>query len=277
MIEHFALQFCEAYGKLCRWIDALHVREKEDCPKDLNGRQLSDGYTHCVAVEALAPIVAEIERLGFDRELVNRAKKARGRLSMSGERNWTAQTVLDELIEIRRGIGLELKKHKFAYLRSPNDQYFEQDRCFGSEVYDQFQKARADIKDACNCFAVELYTACVFHLMRVAEHGLRVIAKRLRVTVSDNGEHIPIKYVDWNKVITMIDNKLKDARKNMAGAKKEARLNYYSDALERCSAMKDLYRNPVSHTRTKYTHGSALDVMERVRNFMQFLARPVPR
>ncbi len=113
--------------------------------------------------------------------------------------------------------------------------------------------------------------------MRVAEHGLRVIAMRLRVTVSSSGQRIPIQYADWNKVITAIENKLKGARQNVAGTKKEARLNYYSDALERCSAMKDLFRNPNSHTRTKYTYGGALDVMERVRNFAQFLSRAIPR
>ncbi len=124
---------------------------------------------------------------------------------------------------------------------------------------------------------MELYSATVFRMMRVSEHGLRVIARRLKVTVSDNGKRIPIEYADWNKVITAIDNKIRYARRSMSGAKKEARLNYYSDGLERCSAMKDLFRNPVSHTRTRYTHGGALDVIERVRHFMQFLARPVPR
>lgn len=37
--------------------------------------------------------------------------------------------------------------------------------------------------------------------------------------------------------------------------------------------MKDIWRNTVSHTRKAYNQPEALAVMERVKDFMRFLAR----
>jgi len=162
MIEHFALQFCEAYAKLARHIDAVLLRETEDRPKQLKDRELGDGYKRFVAQEAIAPIMSEIERLGFDAELVGRVKRLFARLADPNSRSWTAELLLDSLTEIRRAIGLELQKHKFAHLHSPNGQYFEQERLFGDEVYKKFKSARQEIRDAGNCLAVSLPTASVF-------------------------------------------------------------------------------------------------------------------
>lgn len=114
--------------------------------------------------------------------------------------------------------------------------------------------------------------------MRVAEHGFRIIAKRFSVSIFSHGKRIPLEHSTWNDVLTAIRNQIDKARhKQPANAKREARLDYYADALDRCSAMKELYRNPVSHTRAPYSKGQALDAMERVEKFMQFLARPRPR
>jgi hypothetical protein len=275
MIEHFAIQFGGAYSNLLSLIAEAHRLDRENHVKPVQEQVLSKDRLRFLAGNFFSPIVGELGRMRID-ALLPKGLRLQAQI-VSDINTWTADRLLDAVKEFRRDLDIELNKHKFALLLSPNDQYFEQEKLFGVTVYDKLGSARQDIKDAGNCFAGELYSASVFHLMRVAEHGLRIVARRLRVTVKDNGTRIPIQYADWNKVITAIDNKIKEARKITAGAKKEARLNYYSDALERCSAMKDLFRNPVSHTRTKYTYGGTLDVMERVRNFMQFLARPVPR
>lgn len=275
MVEHFAVNFGIAYSNLVSLIVEAHRLDKQNHVKPVQEQVLSKDRLRFLAGEYFNPIVSELERLKMD-GFLERGKRIHHQIT-SDINTWTADRLLDIVRDFKRDLNTELNKHTFALLISPNDQYFEQEKLFGSEVYDKLKTARKDIKDAGNAFAVELYTASVFYLMRVAEHGLRLIAKRLRVTVRASGHNIPIQYADWNKVITEIENKIKGARQNVAGAKKEARLNYYSDALERCSAMKDLFRNPVSHTRTEYTYGGALDVMERVRNFMQFLAMSVPR
>ena len=75
----------------------------------------------------------------------------------------------------------ELAYRKFAFIKPSLSAYFEQEQLFGKDVHEKIPKARQDIKESGNCLAAELHTAAVFHLMRVAEHGLRKLARRLRV------------------------------------------------------------------------------------------------
>jgi hypothetical protein len=277
MIEIFASRFGRAYHLYHGTMESLLVLEKEHRGKSVNDRVLSSGRKSFIAETALRPMIVELDHLQFPVDLCNKAKRIYGRLANAESRTWTAESLMDVLTDLNGDIHRELEKYKFFKVRLGGEQYLESEYLFGSEVFEKFKTARKDIKHAGTCFALELFTASVFHLMRIAEHGLRTLARRLRVTVADNHKPIPLEYADWNKVITGIDNKIKDVRKNQSGTKRDAGLNYYSDALERRSAMKELYRNPVSHARRTYTAGSASDAMERVRNFMQFLTRPIPR
>jgi len=277
MLEHFALRWAKAHHSLVSNIEWLLRVDKEDRNKPLNERVISHKKMEMIAHHALQLMLVELERMKFPPDLQVKARRLWTRFSEEGHRAWTAERVLDALTDLNGEIQRELEKHRFAHLGSGIDGYFENDYLFGSDVHDKFRTARKDIKDAGNCFAMELYTASVFHLMRVAEHGLRVIAKRTRVTIKDHGVNIPLQFGDWNKVITAIKTKIDTSRNAPANAKREARLNYYSDALDRSLAMKELFRNPVSHTRTTYGKGKALDAMERVQKFMEFLARPIPR
>ena len=275
MIEHFALKLCDAYHKLCSHSFAVFLREKEDRPKPIQDRALSQGYKSHIAQQALIPIIEELDRQKLD-ELSGKAKSLYGRVTSSW-RTWTAENLYDALKDFRGEISKELAKHKFVRLQSPNDEYFDKEQLFGIEVYEKCKEAREEIKDAGNCIAAELYTACVFHLMRVTEHGFRIVARRLRAAIKDKGKRIPLEYGDWNKVITAINKKIDASRVLANGPKKQERLTYYSEAMERCSVMRDVYRNEVSHTRSRYNKNEALGAMSRVKDFMEIVARTAPR
>jgi len=67
------------------------------------------------------------------------------------------------------------------------ERFFRYDRAKGlmvlkvegdwAAVISAFPSSRADIAHAVDCYASEHETACVFHLMRVLEHGLRALAE----------------------------------------------------------------------------------------------------
>lgn len=109
--------------------------------------------------------------------------------------------------------------------------------------------------------------------MRVAEFGLRRIALKLQVKLKDKGQYHPIEYGTWDKVITACKNKITKIRQNPIGPKRQETLEFYSDAGDHCLFMKDVWRNNVSHTRKPYNQPEALAVLERVKDFMKFLAR----
>jgi hypothetical protein len=191
--------------------------------------------------------------------------------SEHGQR-FTPAVLMREFEGILGQAQMALWKRKFAYIPSPNDQYFEQEKLFGERVYNMFEKARRDIKDVGNCYAASLYTACVFHCIRVAEFGLRAMADKLGITISDKNETIPLEYGDWNKVISQINNKISETRRLPNNPTKENLLKRYSEGTERLERTRDIWRNDVCHSRTYFDEPAAKLALVRVRDLMQFLA-----
>jgi hypothetical protein len=166
-----------------------------------------------------------------------------------------------------------LSKIWFIGIATALSRYADNSALFGEAVIIHFPETAEDIRSVGNCLAVELPTAAVFHLMRVSEHGLRRLAKELRVKVEHKGKPHPIEYADWEKVIDNINKRIAATRKQRLGPKREEKLQYYSNAADHCTFMKDLYRNPVSHTRKVYSPTEAMGVFERVHAFMQLLTK----
>lgn len=192
---------------------------------------------------------------------------------LDGGHPYTVSEMLAELTLLMQTIIQELAKRKLVYIAPPYDVYFGQDKLFGDLVFDTFPEARQDLKDAGNSLAASLPTASVFHLMRVAEYGLRRLAKRMRVTLTHGGRAMPLEFADWNNVITAIKNKITAARRLPHGPTRQAKLEGYSSAADHCEYMKDVWRNNMAHTRKPYSGPEAVGILERVRDFMQFLGK----
>jgi hypothetical protein len=184
----------------------------------------------------------------------------------------TYQVIIAALEDLDTTMISDLRSQSFAYIPSARSGYFEQDALFGEQVRVALPDAGADIKSAGNCFVADEHTATVFHLIRAAEHGLRALARKLRVRLTHSGRLQPIEFADWDKVITACKNKIDAARKLSSGPRKLEKLALYADAADHCLYMKDIWRNNVSHTRKPYIESEAQVVMDRVRDFMTFLA-----
>lgn len=179
----------------------------------------------------------------------------------------TIKTRLDSIIQ---GIHLNLNSKKFMFMPGDQASYWENPAIFGKDFAIEFPEAAGiEAREAGNCFAAGRWTACVFHSMRVAEYGLRKLAKALKVEIHDKGKRCPIEYGDWDKVITAIRNKISELRKVPAGPKKARLLSSYSNIADHCEYMKDIWRNEVSHTRRIWDKTESLGVMNRVREFVQ--------
>ena len=174
--------------------------------------------------------------------------------------------------DLRDDIQSALAKRWFLYIQESRAQFVDNPELFGGAVIQAIPAAKTDIEESGNCLAAENHTAAVFHLMRVAEHGLRRLARRLRVKLTHSGTTHPIEFADWDKVITAAKNEIAKVAKLSPGPKKQAKLELYSDAADHCTFMKDIWRNNVSHARKPYGSTEAMLVMERVRAFMIFLA-----
>jgi hypothetical protein len=176
---------------------------------------------------------------------------------------------------IANGVENNLHSRKFMFMPAEEASYWNNPKIFGETFILSFpEKASFEMIEVGKCFAAARGTACVFHSMRVAEYGLRKLARKLRVTIGDRGKKCPIEYGDWNKVITGIRNKIIEIRKLPAGPRREKSLQLYSSAADHCEYLKDIWRNELMHTRRFYSKAEALSVIQRVREFIEpFLLR----
>ena len=166
----------------------------------------------------------------------------------------------------------DLDKRRFLYIKANLEAYLDRRALFGARVGKAFPSAARDIREAGNCLAVECNTAAVFHLMRVAEHGLRVLARKVKVSVRHKGKRQPIELSDWNKLIDGIRVRITTIRKRQHGSRRAQMLQFYSDMADHCEYMKDIWRNEAAHARKPYNATDALGVMQRVEGFMKSLA-----
>ena len=98
--------------------------------------------------------------------------------------------------DIYERLGDELDGTLFLAVDSRHVQYYQTFEKGWETVFANFPSSIPDIEEASKCFALNRYTACVFHLMRVAEAGLAATAKRIGLTNPRPGWEEAISYIE---------------------------------------------------------------------------------
>jgi len=185
-----------------------------------------------------------------------------------GLSNKSASHALEERGRIRGiidSIFAELKVHLFLFVASDRAQYYEQS--LPEELTKSFPASSKELTRAGNCYAVDEYTACVFHCMRGVELGLRSLAKHLNVPFQD------LELEPWKNIIDQIEKEIKAKQEEMKrGPAKTEELKFLSDAASQFRYFKDAYRNHVAHARSTYDDGEAERIMRGTREFLQSLS-----
>ncbi|MGD0778883.1 MAG: hypothetical protein ABSC05_39405, partial [Candidatus Solibacter sp.] len=192
------------------------------------------------------------------------------------------QTILD-------GVEENLNSRMFMFI--PRDQacYYDKPDVIGRKFVWAFSRgpkqAIFEMSEACRCYAVSRWTACVFHCMRVTEFGLRKLFRLAGAKLPIKGSGGPhsrrsryhIEFATWDVVITQIRKKISDCRTRNPGDRREQRLQFFSALVDHCEYMKDMWRNEVSHTRRVYNKEEALAAISRVHDFMELVASTPPK
>jgi hypothetical protein len=140
---------------------------------------------------------------------------------------------------------------------------------FGEQVQDSFKSAAEDIEEAGNCLACGCNSACVFHLMRVAEYGLRALARDRRIVLPKNK---PLDLATWEDILKELD-KAEDAIKNFPKTlAREAQFDFIHGAMMEFKRFKNKFRNQIMHTRKSYDRHQAMSAFDHVKAFMEILA-----
>jgi hypothetical protein len=188
----------------------------------------------------------------------------------------TYQSAFHELKVLREAIESDINKHLFVEAQPEKAKVFE-DLKNGkwAALIEKVSDIKADVQSAVECYALEQDTACVFHLMRVAEIGLRHIASKVGVRLTDKRKPMPVDYATWDKVINGIKSKITAAHEMPKGPRKNKKLQFYSDAADQCTYFRDMWRNDVAHARRRFNDAEAAGIMARVRDFIGLLANAI--
>jgi hypothetical protein len=170
-----------------------------------------------------------------------------------------------ELRVLRETIESEVTGHEFAYIAQDKTTEYRNWKGTWKRVLDNFDEARKEVDQAVVCFALEFYTATVFHMMRVAEIGLRSLASKISVTLKHD-----IELEDWNTILKAVDKQLEDLHNSPKTASRQAELKVYSDVASHLRYMK-AWRNDMAHVRCVYNEGEAKSALTRVRELMELM------
>lgn len=191
----------------------------------------------------------------------------------------TLEKLLWETKEIEGAIRSDLLKVVWMHIPLDKAEYHEEARknrklpsLLNERATRRFPKANKEITKAANCYATGSNTACVFHLMRAAEHGMRALAAELNVSFVRSPQ-TPIELRTWGEVITGITSAI-NAKPNAKTPIEAKKLELYNKAANQLQIFKDAWRDVVMHNRERkdYLEGETKDLMNSVCTFIEELA-----
>lgn len=200
--------------------------------------------------------------IGFESKYRNRVEPANLYFSLRSDK-YTYSDLLNDLDALDISFSSELREELIFRLPSGRKDYFEKDDLFGQEVASAFPSSIDNIRNAGTCFAIEQWDACVFHLMRVLEHGIQVLATKFSV---------PFNNTSWNTIIEQIERGVRGMNSSFGADWKEQQ-KFCSAAASQFMFLKDAWRNHIMHLSDVYDEGKALSVFRHVKELMQTLAK----
>lgn len=173
----------------------------------------------------------------------------------------SAITAVESRLEDELSLRLtyHVAQERARYLGAPSV-WFSQDAltAFPSTVY--------DVEEAGRCFALGQNTACVFHLMRVLEVGVRQVSRGL-------GIPDPIKDGErnWGRMLRKVEERIAFNEKTPPPSWPSEKL-FFEKAHASLDAVRNAWRNATMHVENKYDAEEAEHILMAVKGFMKQLA-----
>ena len=168
------------------------------------------------------------------------------------------------LDELQRRVQEELKAKVCFCLPGNKVKYWNLLWLVDTPIYDNFRSAHAEMQRAGHCFAYGENTACVFHLMRVVDFGLRKVAESLHITYDAR---------NWMGIAKAIQKNMEQEYKTKTDDWKNSE-PMYAEILTDIQAISRGHRNPVLHElEKKYDEREAEHMINVVEGFMLHLAK----
>jgi hypothetical protein len=227
------------------------------------------------AIEKLRTAIDEIKKFCTRMQLPHATKRLTlFTENILGTSDCSRQVIEAEFENLWETIRDELHQRRLAFIPPEKERFIldHKDAFSHAALMSEFALAFDEIQAAEDCFMVGLNPATVFHLMRVAEFGLRRIAKKLHVKLPKNRR---IEYASWREALQEIEKKLQAIKGKKVMTEK--RRQFYGGLALEITAFQHLWRNPVSHLRQQYGESDAQNAYIHVGNFIDRLAKGVKK
>jgi hypothetical protein len=155
---------------------------------------------------------------------------------------------LDALLE---RFGDEIELLKFFYVDSERFRWFEYTQHAGEQFKAKFPRANAELIEAGNCFALDRYTACVFHLTRALEIVLSSLHRVLEIP-----EEKDPRNNTWGRKLKRVSEKIEENDKNPP-AEWLNDVEFYRKIYALLTAVKTPLRDDTVHIATIYDETGA--------------------
>jgi hypothetical protein len=185
--------------------------------------------------------------------------------------NISVTDYLAETRALRESIEGELRQQYFYRYPSNKIHVVREVESDWKAVIDRFPLSKVEVISAADCYAIGHGTACVFHLMRIAEYGLRALARERRIKLGKRR----LEWAEWRQIIDGIKRTVDPLVNKSPGPARDAALEFYRGAIASFEGFKDAYRNNVMHSRKSYSDIEALMLMRHVHTFMDRLASKI--
>jgi hypothetical protein len=144
---------------------------------------------------------------------------------------------------------------------------------FGEEVDAAFPSVRNDAIEATKCLALGRNNAAVYHLMCVAEVGLRVLAWDRRIRPKYKNTEYPLELAQWGELIKSLEGAFKQIENWPRTLAREDALKFYNYAIVEARTFNDGWRRHAMHGRSHiYTPDDAIALWGHVQRFMKMLS-----
>lgn len=172
---------------------------------------------------------------------------------------------LDFLVE---GVFAELNTKLFLFVPSYRDRYYEKEDIVSDLVKFGFPSVAGELSNAATCFALDQFTASVFHSMRAAEIGVRALATSLKVELKHS-----IELTEWGVLQGEIDKKIRDISQKPRTTERDEDQKFYSEAAAQLRYFKDGWRIRVAHARATFNEGQAQTALDHTCAFFETIAQ----
>jgi hypothetical protein len=180
------------------------------------------------------------------------------------------------LITLKSCIIDSLQQKRLLQITQDHFEFLDEDALFGQAVKARYPSATRDVKAAGECFGAECYAAAVFHLMRVAEAGLRSIVRDRRIPLADK----QLTDKDWSQVLKKLEMAIFQLRAAPLtkwggnGHVRDRQVAFYSELLQDLRLFDDAWKIHISHPGAAvfYNRDQTAEILRHVRSFMQKLA-----